>query len=51
MYSKVGSLRTALAAATVALAALWTTTLQAADTIKVGILHSLGGPWRFPRRR
>ncbi len=23
----------------------------AADTIKVGIMHSLSGPWRFRKRR
>lgn len=43
MDLKVGRLRNVLAAVTVALGALWSTTLYAADTIKVGILHSLSG--------
>ena len=32
-------------------ASTWMAPALAADTIKVGILHSLPGRWRFPRPR
>ena len=37
--------------ATLGISSAFAITTQAADTIKVGILHSLSEQWRFQKRR